>query len=291
MCTLTLTWCNPQPGTACNHVLTHLIPNLYFTDGVAALQSIWFVGDETLHKLADEYDSMKRHAAHNKHSHLYINSYYNVQFLHPKCWSNVRSVMAQILNALVNHMNRSDIKPHLPKYILNLMDKDLIADMKIFDYGVRETFQDILKWVLMNFANAIEVRKEDMHGKCPGSILQASEPCLVWIEMVRHPESSQNREIFSLCRKFNSILEEVVSCNRHSHVLKPFIECTSANFDAFGHLTMNGKQELWWDIDFQLREFDHYKTELKLFAKTASKNFRSNNVYDASKYKWNAKNN
>ena len=63
-----------------------------------------------------------------------------------------------MVNALAEGLNDNQ-HPHLPKYLLIIPDKDLITAADIYDYGVTKTLEDILKWLLVNIASAIDKRK------------------------------------------------------------------------------------------------------------------------------------
>ena len=183
-----------------------------------------------------------------------------------------------------------ETEPLLPKYILIFIGKDLIQNAHVFDYGMAETFKDILKWLLINIDRTLEVRKEDLYYRRPGAVSQSSEPCLIWVQMLRRPDHSTNKAIYSLSRKFNNVLDEVVSRNRHSHVLTPMVNHTSANFEYSGHISLVGKEEFWWNMDCQIRNFDHYKTELRPTPtpeQTPNFSFKHSN----NKYKWHNKSN
>ena len=188
---------------------------------------------------------------------------------------------ARIFNALITKLNGED--QLLPKYILIFPDKDIVANTKIFNYGIVETFQDNNKWLLVNIDQKLETRKEDLHKTRPGSVSQSSEPRLIWVQMLRRPDYTTNKEIFSLTRKYNDALEEVVSRNRHSHILMPEIWLNSANFERSGKVTLVGKEEYWLNVDEQIKQFDHYKTDLMPRSQTFTANPQRN-----SRYKWTA---
>ena len=62
--------------------------------------------------------------------------------------------------------------------------------------------------------------------------------------------------------KFNTVLEDVVADDRHSHVMKVEVQQTGTNFDRCGNLTPMGKIEFWKHFDEQIKEFDRGKLEL-----------------------------
>ena len=82
--------------------------------------------------------------------------------------------MARVLNELIRELNKLPFQ--LPRYIIIILDKDLIANADLYDYGVSRTIEDTLKWLLININLAIEMCKEDIMGKRPGGISMTSEP-------------------------------------------------------------------------------------------------------------------
>ena len=111
----------------------------------------------------------------------FMHAYYNVRFFHPKRWNSNDSALARIYNGLAEELNEY---PHLPKYILIIPDKDIVSDTKVFDYGISSTFEELVEWLLTNIAEDLEKRKKNLHKTRPGALTQASEPCLVWVQML-----------------------------------------------------------------------------------------------------------
>ena len=80
--------------------------------------------------------------------------------------------------------------------------------------------------------------------------------------MVKCPEQSLAKRIFSLSRKFNRILEEMISNDKHSHYLEVEVPADQSNFDHTGNLTQNGKIKYWHTLDDTMNEFDRGDTDL-----------------------------
>ena len=152
-------------------------------------------------------------------------------------------MLARIYNSLIKAIN-SDKNHHLARYILIFLDADLIMNANIFDYGVSRTLEDTLKWLLINVNRVIDLGKDDLIGKRPGSVSSSLEPRLIWVSMIPRPESA-NHHVFTLTRKFNTILEEVITGDRHSHILCPVVERDAHHFDRLGSLTSIGESAYW----------------------------------------------
>ena len=99
---------------------------------VEALKSVWMLSGEFLCTCFDAFEQLLKIAKQDNNPWPYLFQSYNVTPCHPPKLSNTRSVMAGIFNTLVNHMNTVW---HLPKYLLIIIDKDLLEDAALFDYG------------------------------------------------------------------------------------------------------------------------------------------------------------
>ena len=189
----------------------------------------------------------------------YLHQYYEVIGLHARNWHDDSNVLTRFNDALVEQLN---VQPRLPRYIMIFIDRDIIAEAQVFDFGVYRTLQDLIKWLLININCQIETRKEDLKLKRPGAVTANSEPRLVWIKMARRPDYSVPKNVHSLASKFNNILEETIAGDKRSHILNFRIERNKVNFDCSGNFTPEGFIEYWRQIDQTMREFDHGDTDL-----------------------------
>ena len=187
---------------------------------------------------------------------------HNIEPLHADTWSNIRSFLARVYNQLVKALNTELYV--LPRYILIILDKDLISNAELFDFGVSHTIEDTLKWLLVNMDQTIETRKEDLAGKRAGAVSTTSEPRFVWVAMLRRPDDSMDKKVFALARKFNDILKRVITGNKRSHFLCIEIPLDNINFDHIGNLSQIGKTCFWKCLDTTMKDFDRGKTELEL---------------------------
>ena len=171
----------------------------------------------------------------------YLFTQFNVLSFYPNTSGNA-VILSRVLNALVYTINEYH---HLPKHILIMLDKDLITNAKMFDYGAVQAFKNLIKWLVKEFNMIINTRKEDLRNKKPGAITSYAEPRLIWVKMLPRPiiESQCACATYSLCRKFNDALEEVIRDDRHSHVLLLQVQANQGNFDCDGDLTLLGRIE------------------------------------------------
>ena len=170
-------------------------------------------------------------------------------------------ILTRVNNALIDELNNEEHNYHLPKFIIITLDKDVIESAKVFDYGVSRTPEDTLKWLLIKINPAIEERKENLLKLRLGSVTSVTEPRLIWVTMVTRP-TCENKKTFALTRKFNEILEDVVSGDKRSHIMKPYLSHHNGLFDRSGDLTPTGKEEYWKQIDQIMSDFETGQTEL-----------------------------
>ena len=97
------------------------------------------LGSEFLRLMYHTFEQLLQIAKQDNKPWLYIMCYYKVEPLHPPKLSNNRAFLSCILNALVKKMNEHW---HLPKYLLIIIDQDLIEETAVFDYGVTHTLED-----------------------------------------------------------------------------------------------------------------------------------------------------
>ena len=194
-------------------------------------------------------------------------------------------------NALIEKMNQPE-DLHLPRYLIIAIDDELIEDTNIFDYSAQEVLEDALKWLLINVNEAIEDRKTDLLKKKPGAVSSKAEPRLIWVTMLRRLLNTSRGHIYSLMRKFNSTLEDVISRDSKSHILKIHIEGNQQNYEESGKITPYGHIHFWRAIDAEMEEFDHGKTDLVPHKVNHENRHKSNKPvqarsnFNTAKFKW-----
>ena len=97
------------------------------------------------------------------------------------------------------------------------------------------------------------------------------------------------KELYSLAKKFSTILENVIAGDRRSNILKVDFEGTNQNFYKFDNLTSLGKIQFWRCIDAEMADFDHERTDLKLSHQDNSKN-STDMTHQNSRYQWTNRN-
>ena len=230
---------------------------------------------------------MEHSVSGTPHSRLNEHKLGNIDGLYPLVRSDVKSVLARMLNALVEKFNESIYLPH---YIVIIPDKDIIVNAQVFDYGAWDTFEQAIRWLVSNIDGTVEVRKEDLKSKNPGALSPPSEPHLVWVKALVCLEILLAKSTYSLVRKFNTALEDTVADNKRSHILKVAVLPNNSNFNCNGNLTPLCMIEYWQNLDAQMGDFDKSKTDL-----LPMKSMRAHNPFphneatsSRSRFKWQA---
>ena len=146
--------------------------------------------------------------------------------------------------------------PHLPDYILILPDKDIIASINRFDFGVREMLEANMNWLIQNLARALLARRENLKKIRPGSTPKQL-PSILWVKMFPRPHTSDQhfKAIWSLRSKFYQVLDETLSIEKYMTVFNINSLTENKYFDATGKLTVSGQYKFWHEIDEIIKKY------------------------------------
>ena len=76
---------------------------------------------------------MRNEVIVNKHDIPYLHSFYNVHGFSTHPSSGNHRTIGRIINALIHALNT---RKRLPRFLVVIIDKDIIEDVGIFDFGV-----------------------------------------------------------------------------------------------------------------------------------------------------------
>ena len=187
---------------------------------------------------------------------------YNVVLYFVSGVSRVKSLMVRIINSTLEGLNN---KERLPKYVLMMLDKDLIENLDYFDFGVTEILDDCLYWLVKEINKIFEIRRDDLKSKKLGSLSTATEPRVIWVAMIHRPiiQDERMKEIYNKRSKFNRALSAAVTRFRYHHIMYIDNVCEESHFDRIGKLTAKGKSEMWLELIHQVKLFDSETINLK----------------------------
>ena len=164
------------------------------------MKQIWVAGDDFLYDTFTSYRAMVLKAKTQKKQAPFIHDYYDVSFHFTRPLSEVKYVETRIYNTIVEAMNNYE---RLPKYILILLDKDLIESLKTCDYGAKITMEGAVIWLIERLDKTLYWRKEDIRNKKPGALTGPGEPRLIFVAIVDRPRNTDPRkhEVYKLVLK------------------------------------------------------------------------------------------
>ena len=146
-------------------------------------------------------------------------------------------------------------RPKLPKYLIMILDADLIKITKCYKTSPSYVLGSAIHQILKKLEKAIERRKCELLEKKPGA-LQDNFPKVVWIRMLRRPSKiADSHRILSLRGKFNQALEDNLAIASDKHHLMS-IEIDEEDFDHWGKITQPGMITFWKELDRGLMKFD-----------------------------------
>ena len=174
----------------------------------------------------------------NNSGRPYLHEFFNIRpTFHTSI--SVRSVMARMLNEIINALNEEVI---LPKYIIILPDKDLIEEANFGGFGCKVIFESMLHWIATNVERVLEIRKDDLKSKRAGAILTDDEPSIVWVKMLTRPfiRITDKGFVFAQRHTFNKLMDSILPKYRNTSVIGFQINDEHNMFDLTGHLVGDG---------------------------------------------------
>ena len=192
-----------------------------------------------------------------------MNSYYNVEFNFQRPLCRIKLLEDRVFNAIVETMNNQE---KLPKYLLVILDKDLIESLTTLDFGVKISMERILTWLIEELDKTFYWRKENIRSKKPGALTGPGEPRLIFTSILDRPHNTDPRkhEIYRLVTKANGVLESVVRRhNRYCHLMYITSINEFLHYDYQGNLTPQGRVQFWKEVDEKMKNFDKGRIDLK----------------------------
>ena len=150
------------------------------------MKEVWVAGEEFVRSTFKAFKDMRALRIQQKKQEPYLFSNYNVFSYCAEVWSNTRPFLARIVNVVVKGLNEDlATRYYLPRYVIIMLDKDLINNIGLFDYGESRSIEDTLKWLLININRVFELRKTDLLAKKVGAVSSSAEPRLIWVTLAK----------------------------------------------------------------------------------------------------------
>ena len=143
-----------------------------------------------------------REAAIKKREPLpYMYDKFNIKEFYPR--SGTKG-LARLLNPFIEAFNEHH---RLPKYIIFIPDKDVLANIKDYEFSMAHIIGAVIHHIIKQIDLMIARQRHDLSLKKSGGILPES-PKIVWVRMLCRPKSTTpaNADFYALRGKLNSIL-------------------------------------------------------------------------------------
>ena len=217
---------------------------------------------------------MKTQAKMKKEDYPYVFEFYNVQCFMTNPLSDERSILARLLNLLIQALNENKM---LPRLVVFMPGQDLSRYIDSLKSGISFISGGTLYWLINEVTKVISCRKEDLFQIKPGAVF-ASEPKIIWVAAIAQWNASMEEQY--VCEKFNAVLSELVSEKKDHYVIDIGEVINNASyFTVAGHLNVDGRIRFWKEINYKIKGFDQHKVSLKPMSKHEQKatNFSRNN--------------
>ena len=108
------------------------------------LEDIWILGDWFLKDMFLTLQALKHGSTVQRKSPPYIYDMYNLFYFFTSPLNFGNNTLLQINNAFIEAINRRD---QLPKFIIIVLDCDLIDMINRFDFGITAELEQCVKWL------------------------------------------------------------------------------------------------------------------------------------------------
>ena len=106
-----------------------------FTDGIPAFFDTWLLGDKSLIRIYNNFLDTKQRAERDKKNFKlpYLLEFYNVKLIQKSDDVSNNLAISRTLNAFIDTLNKNQ---RLSKYLIVIMDRDILDDLDVMDEKV-----------------------------------------------------------------------------------------------------------------------------------------------------------
>ena len=204
---------------------------------------------------------MRDQAAANNKTPPYLYEYYNVEGFWVLPTTGIHRSIAHILNSFIEALNMGR---WLPRFLIVIIDKDIIEDVDMYDYGATKELYENVKWLIRQIDILIQRKKAEILNVRPGA-LYSTDPKLILVTMIHRPlqfpTGSQMGKVVTLRAKFNNSLNEVAA--EYDYSILSIDSCDSeCHFDLLRKLNHLGQYTFWKQLNYLLQLFNKKKIYL-----------------------------
>ena len=168
------------------------------------------LGDEFFKEVFPVMQELCRLSKVNKTPAPYLYEYYNVfGYYTPSTTTHARRVIAWVLNSFIHGLN---MRERLPRFLVIILDKDLILDVNIYDYGATRAIKENLKWLCKQIDIFVKCKRLEITNIKPGTVC-STDPKIVLVCMLKRPlvfpRNCSMEQALSVRNRFNQALNKV----------------------------------------------------------------------------------
>ena len=177
-----------------------------FTGDPTCRDVLWILGDNFTAK------SYRSHFKSRNANHYIKKNYEVTAFCNSKFASSNTNMLSRLQNTLATGLNKTK-NGILPKYILVILDDDLITYLDYKREGVATLLGKWIEWLVKEFNSLIGDRKKQLPQHC-----RKIEPFFYWVSAPTHDNFSKERN--NLHMKFNLSLDSVIGLQSNMRVVR-----------------------------------------------------------------------
>ena len=243
--------------------------NIYvnIADQVEVVFDTWIVGDQFLKEYHSSLKALKSQAKKKKEEHRtpppYLMQFYNLKVYYKSSVTAETKAATRIFNSLLDAVNEN--KYHLPKFIIVVIDKEIVEDYAEKPYSVAEKFiQEAIEWLTENIKNSVLHKHDALIEKCAGAVCDEM-PSIIYTRMLtrigKFEVDSKPDRLYSLTPMFNFALNNTVA-KRNNNIMTIMSCKLEEHFDRRGNLTPLGANEFWIEVNDLMHRHDLDKVKL-----------------------------
>ena len=190
----------------------------------------------------------------------YLYDHYN-----PSAWylsqvSTLKPMVVYFCNAFIKAMNEEKL---LHKYVIMIMDKDVLNLLPTYKFGVKQVLRKELAWLIRQITRNLESRHDNLNTVRTGSLLPEYTK-IFWVKMLAQP-MSHNPDLIKILKlrcKLNETLEELLLKESNMHIITLSSVVEDNRFTLEGDLTKSGRIQFWAEVNYHLKRFDFKEDDL-----------------------------
>ena len=181
--------------------------------------------------------------AKGKHTETFVVDNFDIFYAAEQAMMAINTnTLSRLRNNLVHLINRHAT---LPKFIVIILEADVINEVRYKDFGASTAYGNVLDWLMAEYRKIISGFKDAMPNKC--KIID--EPHVMWIQATRH----KNYVDDEARGKFNNCLRILANVQENSSVyyLQQLWDTRSSSLvlPHNGRMTFEGVCTLWDAMD------------------------------------------